>query len=224
MNRLALKHGTVLQRDENEIFEQLIMFVDKKEKEQLKSLRGIPKARVKCAVNKVNCVLKKIDIRNLAELNNAMYVAAAYVSELVGANKLPETKKEPWWKRRLKGKLKELRRDLNFVNNLFEKRNIKKKHKDRLERKCDIRGKRFNIVKEEMKQRIKAVGAKIKRFNSRINHYQQNRMFVSNKERFFQRLNNEEENQQCEIPNSLEAQTIWRGIWSIRKEHHKDAE
>ena len=59
-NRLALKHGTVLQRDENEIFEQLIMFVDKKEKEQLKSLRGIPKARVKCAVNKVNCVLKKL--------------------------------------------------------------------------------------------------------------------------------------------------------------------
>ena len=60
VNRLALKHGTVLQRDENEIFEQLIMFVDKKEKEQLKSLRGIPKARVKCAVNKVNCVLKKL--------------------------------------------------------------------------------------------------------------------------------------------------------------------
>ena len=130
VTKLALKHDIVFQGDENEIFEQLIVFVYKKEKQQLKSLRGIPKAKVKCAVSKVNCVLKKIDIRNLTELNNTMYAAAAYVTELVGANKLPKTKKEPWWKRRLEGKLKELSRDLDFVNNLLEKRNITKKHKD----------------------------------------------------------------------------------------------
>ena len=63
---------------------------------------------VKCAVNKVKFVLKKIDIRNLTELNNIMYADVAYVFELVGANKLPKTKKEPWWKRRLEGKLKDL--------------------------------------------------------------------------------------------------------------------
>ena len=68
VTKLAVKHGTVLQGDENEIFEQLIIFVHKKDKEQLKSLRGIPKAKVKCAVNKVNCVLNKVDIRNLTEL------------------------------------------------------------------------------------------------------------------------------------------------------------
>ena len=97
------------------------------------------------------------------------------------------------------------------MNNLLEKRNIKKKHKDRLEKRYNIRRKRLNIVKEEMKQRIKALGAKIKRFNSRINQYQQNRMFVKNQGRFFQRLN-EEENHQYEIPNSVEAQTVSRGI------------
>ena len=75
-----------------------------------------------------------------------------------------------------------------------------------------------------MKQQINAVDAKIKWFISRINHYQQNRMFVNNPGRFFQRLNNEEENHQYEIPNSVEAQTFWMGIWSKRKEHHKDAE
>ena len=81
---------------------------------------------MKCAVNKVNCVLKKIDIRNLTELNN-MYAAAAYVTELVGANKLSKTKKEPWWKGQSEGKLKKLSWDLDFVNNLLDKRNIKKK-------------------------------------------------------------------------------------------------
>ena len=52
----------------------------------------------------------------------------------------------------------ELNRDLDFVNILLETRNIKKKHKDRLERKCNIQRKRLNTVREEMKQRIKAVG------------------------------------------------------------------
>ena len=55
VTRLALKLGI----DENEMFEKLIIFVYKKE--QLKPLRGIPKAKVKCAVSRVNCVLKKID-------------------------------------------------------------------------------------------------------------------------------------------------------------------
>ena len=117
------------------MFEQLIVSVYKKEKQQLKSLRGIPKVKMKSAVNKVNCVLKKIDIQNLTELNNTIYTAAAYFTELVGGNKLTKTKKEPWWKRWLEGKLKELSRDLDFVNNLFEKRNVKNKHNNRLERR-----------------------------------------------------------------------------------------
>ena len=140
-----------------------------------------------------------------------MYAAAAYVSELVGANKLPKRKKKPCWKRGLEGKLKELSQDLDFVNNLLEKRNVKKKHKDRLERKYNIQRKRLNIVREEIKQRIKAVGANIKRFNSRINQYQQNRMFVNNvnnQGRLFQRLNNEEENHQCKTSNSVETETF----------------
>ena len=46
-------------------------------------------------------------------------------------------------------------------------------------------------------------------------------MSANNKGRCFQRLNNAEENRQCEIPNYVEAQTFSRGIWS---EHHKHAE
>ena len=71
---------------------------------------------------------------------------------MLGANELPNTKKETWWKRRFEEKLKELSQDLDFVDNLIEKRNIKKKHEDRLERRYNIRRKRRNIVREEMKQ------------------------------------------------------------------------
>ena len=43
-------------------------------------------------MNKVSSVLQKIDIRNLTELSNTKYAAAVYVSELVGADKLPKIK------------------------------------------------------------------------------------------------------------------------------------
>ena len=49
-------------------------------------------------------------------------------------------------------------------------------------------------------------------------------MFTNAQAWFFQQLNNEEGNHQCEISNSVGAQTFWRGIWSERKDHHKDAE
>ena len=135
-----------------------------------------------------------------------------------------QRQKSTLWKRRLEEKLKKLSRDLDCMNFLLEKRNIKKKHKDRVERRYNIGRTRPNIVSDELKQQIKAAGATIKRFNSRINQYQQNRMFVNNEGQFFQRLNNEEENHQCEIPNSMEAQTFWRGIWSEKKEYHENAE
>ena len=37
--------------------------------------------------------------------------------------------KEPWWKRWLEENLRKLSRDLDFVNNLLGKTNIKKKQK-----------------------------------------------------------------------------------------------
>ena len=98
------------------------------------------------------------------------------------------------------------------------------KHEESRERKYNIRGKSLNIIMEEMKQRIMVVGAKIKRFNSRINQYRQNRMFFNDQGRFFQRLNNKEEDFQCQFSNSVEAQTFWRGIRIEEKKYPKDAE
>ena len=56
-------------------------------------------------MTKVNCAHKKIDNRNLTELKNTMYAAAAYVTELVGANKLPKTKKGTLVDERVRGKV-----------------------------------------------------------------------------------------------------------------------
>ena len=56
------------------------------------------------------------------------------------------------------------------------------------------------------------MGAKIKRFNSRINQYQPNQCLSRIKDDFLKQVNNEEGNHQSEIPNSVEAQNFWSGI------------
>ena len=107
------------------------------------------------------------------------------------SNKLKSKQKEPWWKRRLEKQVKEMNQDLGRINTLLEKKPIKKKHSERLQRKYNMKMKGLKVVREEIKQRIKAKVGKITRYQNRLSQYQQNRMFNNNEGRFYQRLNKE---------------------------------
>ena len=48
------------------------------------------------------------------------------------------------------------------------------RHWKRLERKYNIRVKRLNVVIEEMKQRITAIAAKVRKYQGRIDSHRQN--------------------------------------------------
>ena len=73
-------------------------------------------------------------------------------------------RKEPMWKRRLQNKIKELRKDLSQLEASKDKDISNFRHWERLERKYSIRVKRFNVVIEELKQRITAIAAKVRRY------------------------------------------------------------
>ena len=67
------------------------------------------------------------------------------------------------WKKRLQNKIKELRKDLSQLEALKDKDISNFRHWKRLERKYSIRVKRLNVVIEELKQRIIASAAKVRR-------------------------------------------------------------
>ena len=82
-----------------------------------------------------------------------MYVGAAVVTDLVGVKRgNRQTRKEPWWKKRLENQVKILNKDLGRVNALIQQKTIKKKHKDTLQRRYKIQRKGLRLVKEEMKE------------------------------------------------------------------------
>ena len=95
-----------------------------------------------------------------------------------------EIRKEPFWKRRIKGKLNVLRKEISKLQ-----RNKKGgKGLTQIEKKYNVKKKGLNVVIEELKQRVTAKAAKLRRFEQRANQYRQNRMFQNDQKKLYQEL------------------------------------
>ena len=95
--------------------------------------------------------------------------------------------REPPWKRRLKGKVLELQKDIGKVKEAMNRR-YNDRIRRKLEKKYNIKKKGFQPVLEELKQRLTATAAKIKRYEDRVKQYQQNRLFKNNQKRFYEEI------------------------------------
>ena len=96
------------------------------------------------------------------------------------------------WKRRLQNIIKELRKDLNQTEASKDKDISNFTHWERLERKYSISVKRLSVLIEELKQRITAIAAKVKRYQGRVDSYRQKRLFENNQTQFYMELDQEE--------------------------------
>ena len=62
-----------------------------------------------------------------------------------------------------------------------------------MERKYSIRVKKLNVIIEELKQKITAIAAKVRRYQGWVDSYRQNRLFENNKRQFYRELDQDEE-------------------------------
>ena len=84
----------------------------------------------------------------------------------------------------MEAQVKQLNEDLGHISTLIERKNIKNKHKDELERRYKLKRRGLPVTREEIKERIKTKNNKIKKYQRRINKYQQNRTFKNNQGKF----------------------------------------
>ena len=111
-----------------------------------------------------------------------------------------------------------LRKDLSQLEASKDKDISNFRHWERLERKYSIRVKRSNVVIEELKQRITAIAAKVRRYEERVG-----RLFENNQRQFYRGLDQEEE--RCDDDKSVyeESKQFWGNIWSQSADHKKHA-
>ena len=211
--------------EEKILIKRLKDILSNNERERLRSLRGVEKGRLQSVVQKVDTVHGKMKTDNITDTNNVIYAGAVLAQELLGLRKTYQNaKREPWWKRRLEGRVKELCKDLSRVNIMMDGEKIKQRHRTYLQEKYKIKQKGIATVKEEISQRIKATVGKIKRYSDRINQYQQNRTFRNNQGKFYQDLNRGGKHVQNDVPDLEAAKKFWEGIWGAEKVHNDSAE
>lgn len=213
-------------RPNENLSEEEVIMIDEirmcleKNRERLPSLRGMAKSKIAAEVNKINVLFSKLSVSNISEVNDLFYAGSVLVT-----NKLATRKKgkEPWWKRRLEGQLKEFNKHLGYVNTLINKGKLREKVMRQLQIKCKINQKSLKVVREELKQRIKALSAKIKRYSDRINQFQQNRTFKNNQGKFYRDLESQG-NKENLPPDPQESQAFWSDIWEKTENHNHNAE
>ena len=81
-----------------------------------------------------------------------------------------------------------------------------------LARKYDFSKKGPRAVLEELRQRVTAKAAKLKRYEERTNQYRQNRLFESNQKRLLEEIGDVERDDSI-VPDGTGIEAFWSGIW-----------
>ena len=105
---------------------------------------------------------------------------------------------------------------------IIEKKNIKKKHRDELQRRYELKQKGLHTVKEVIRQRMIAKRGKSK--DTIIESSNSNKIERLNQGKFFKVLDNEGMQQSNERPNVEETKAFWSEIWGQEVNHNKEAD
>ena len=92
-----------------------------------------------------------------------------------------------------------------------------------IERKHSVKQKGIKVVIEELKQRVTAKAAKLKRYEQRINQYRQNRMFQYDQKRLYEELDGNVVHSDIQ-PDPKESCDFWGSIWDNPVCHNQTAE
>ena len=210
----AEEQADSLDEEEVAINMEIAEGIERSRKDKLLALRNVPKKKLLEETAKVDKVLSKFKTHSITKTNELFNAGAVVVTNRLGM-KIDKVagRKEPVWKRRLQNKIKELRKDVSQLEASKDKDISNFRHWKRLERKYSIRVKRLNVVIQEMKQRITAIAAKVRKCQGRVDSHRQNRLFENNQRQIYRELYQEEERCDDDQPVAEESKQLWGNIW-----------
>ena len=180
-------------KEDRDIIEAIIDILKREEvNEDIKGFKKVDRKTLNDTTRKVNKVLKDVTTKNITDTNRLIKAASTYIGQMLGLKGKygkRNNEKEPWWKQQIKTSISEIRKHIDIVERQ-KKGEIKKKEKFRdLEERYKVKRKGINVVTEELKQRLDAKTAKIRRYDQRIQQYRINRMFQHDQQKVYQEMN-----------------------------------
>ena len=221
---------TVPDFDKEAVIERLKRLLEDPSVIETKPLRHVNRKKLMEGTSLINSCIAEIPTSSITETNTLLLAGAHLVSERLGekpANKNTEKRKTPLWKRRIEDKITQVRKDISYLEEKKKGTTLKQKILEGLNRRHPLLKKKgIPCIIEELKQRLRAKAAKIKRFNKRCERYHQNKLFGNNQRQFYRNLQTNPEEQDISHPEADKDSCLkfWKNIWEQPVEHNSDAE
>ena len=176
------------------------------------NLRRIDRVRLKEKTELVGEVIDSVQASNIIEDNKLVKYGALVITQLLGIKEIRNKKKEePFWKRRSESNINALCKDVSLIERLETGILRKESQKARLDHLYRVKRKGYKRAAKEIKQRIKAKAATLRRYKNRVNKYRQNRLFQYNQFKFCQELDGNSHEGNI-IPDKEKTRGFWSGI------------
>ena len=211
----AEERADSLDEEEIALVMEIAEVIERGRKDRLPVLTNVPKKKLLEETAMIDKVWSKFKTYSITKTNELFYAGAVVVTNRLGVmiDKVAG-RKEPMWNRRFEKKNKELRNDLSQLEASKDTDISNFRHCEKLEREHSIRVKRLSVVIEELKQRIAAIAAKVRRYQGRVDSYRQNRLFANNQTQSYRELDQEEKRCDDDQPVAEESKKFWENIWS----------
>ena len=197
------------------------------------TLKTVDRRKVNDQVDLVKPLLSYLvreNVMDVTSVNRVINVGGFVVAERLGlVRKLGSGKskkaQKPWWQRRLEGKIKEWRRDLGRVEEIRRKGKVGEAVRAALERRYELTEKGTLAVSTLLKGKIQSASTKIRQHVEKVLRLRQNNLFRNNQSQLYKELNGTKNGNSgtTETPNATESREFWSKIWSVKKEHNRDA-
>lgn len=187
------------------------------------------------SVKLLNSVLPRhlTGIETLSDLVDIVYAGAVTVSEAQGYQVGDDNSRcfnsSPPWKRRLENKIVQFRKKIGTFHTYLATphpstkvmKSVKKLASEfRIKRRDPLFKDKITLLNDTLKQKIKALGNRIRRYNEKEKRNKNNRMFHQNQKRFFRDLEQKGVSQDVNLEPGV-AEEYWSGVWSESVEHNE---
>ena len=126
------------------------------------AFKRVERKRLRTAIERVNRVIKFIDTNDITETNNLIVATCVWIAKELRLKKHIKrvAKQEPWWKRRIKELIIELRKHINIFQRQ-QKGEMRKLGKyNELVKMYKVKEKGISKVMEGLKQRLQVKASK----------------------------------------------------------------
>ena len=221
---LELREDVVLNIDEMEQMTIICNFYNTKTHPPKVAFKTVNKRKIYNEINKLGNIIKKVITSCITETNRFVIALIWYIAYRMGLKeRVQRPKKDPWWKRRINNNIKDLRKVISKLERRQNNEMSSNRGMDYIDKKYRVREKSVSVVVEELKQRVVAKAAKVKRYEARNEQQRQNKLFEVDQGRLYQELNGKERHGTL-IPDIDEARSFWSSLWENPVEHNTQAE